>query len=212
MSFISQTDWDNLPNDEKEKIRQYYYDCCDKLFGSKVVKTDCAIEDIQNKQWNELSPDMQESYKKIYQYDLTIPHINKCLVDNFGEHNLSAPVVKTWRDIEEYYTSLDCQLDHAVKGLSSYEQCPIEFILKCSATLKIQKLIELGYGGTLTDAEEKELKTKYAILPNKDRNDFDIIDYQYGGGCAVSFHTREQAAKFISYPENKKLLKQFYLM
>lgn len=79
------------------------------------------------------------------------------------------------------------------------------------ALLKIHQLIEVGYGGNVTDEEWKNNDTKYAIVLFKDEKDFSI-DNRLHLFSHITFHTKEQAEEFLSYPENVQLLKDYFMM
>ena len=82
------------------------------------------------------------------------------------------------------------------------------------ATYKIAKLIELGYGGMVTDEEWKNKDiTKWIVVPNDDNGKLIIVDTWHNSkrGC-IAFHTQQQAKEFMSYPENRTLVKQYYMI
>lgn len=128
----------------------------------------------------------------------------------FGKENLQPePKIKTWKDMkEEYMLRADAGASYIIDmDKKFYSE---KLALKALATLQIAKLIELGYGGMITDEEWK----------NEDIRKFSIIRFEkelsYGEGRSVyefiSFHTPEQREKFLSYPENKKLVEQYYMI
>lgn len=81
--------------------------------------------------------------------------------------------------------------------------------IAASALLKIHQLIEVGYGGNITNEEWNNAKTKYIIdgVVNK----LNISDLS-ATRCHLAFHTREQAKEFLSYPENVQLLKDYFMI
>ncbi len=78
------------------------------------------------------------------------------------------------------------------------------------ALLKIHQLIEVGYGGNITNKEWNDSNIeKFIIVPTekgfKVDHRFKLRAFRH-----VAFHTAEQANEFLSYPENIQLLKRFY--
>lgn len=183
MAIISKETFDKFTEEEKEKLRQQY---------SHLLKVSEDDED-----WNVR---MCASSEK------------QSLINVFGKENLQPePEIKTWKDIEEYYTNVDIELGEATKSLYKYSQCPIQLLRKCIATLKITKLIELGYGGIVTDEEwENKDITKYCVQYTYRKG------FTYYNSSSVkaflAFHTFEQREKFMSYPENRELVEQYYMM
>ena len=78
------------------------------------------------------------------------------------------------------------------------------------ALLKIHQLIEIGYGGNITNEEWKEhTKIKYTI----DLKDKKLIcSYTYHFKSHIAFHTKEQAEEFLKYSENVQLLKDYFMI
>lgn len=130
--------------------------------------------------------------------------------DLFGKENLQPePKIKTWEDITKMDNRYHQLIDEIIRrGYSSLWDSKI--INKIIATLKISKLIELGYGGMVTEEEWE----------NEDIRKFSIVRFQkdlsYAEGRSayefVSFHTPEQREEFMSYPENVELVKQYYMI
>lgn len=115
-------------------------------------------------------------------------------------------VPKTWNDIKhcnvEFWGYIS-QMNHGV----------IEPILKSVlALLKIHQLIEVGYGGNVTNEEWDNLNTsKYTIWYNNNKKKLEIVTAYYNRYC-ISFHTEKQANEFLSYPENVQLLKDYFMI
>lgn len=86
------------------------------------------------------------------------------------------------------------------------------------ALLKIHQLIEVGYGGNITNKEWlRNTNTPIFIIvidPYKDN--FMRIDSVYDGFehgvYHVAFHTKAQAEEFLSYHENLQLLKDYFML
>ena len=124
----------------------------------------------------------------------------------FGKENLQPNQIRTWEDCQEmnedsnFFMRIDDNLE-----------LPDKVYLKCQATLKIAKLLNLGYGGMVTEEEWKNDRiTKYCL------------QWTYGRGWTCynsssvksfpAFHTFEQRAEFMSHPENVELVKQYYML
>lgn len=84
------------------------------------------------------------------------------------------------------------------------------------ALLKIHQLIEVGYGGNVTNEEwlDNEIE-KFIITLNISnyRHQFTIVKYAAPAHFNhIAFHTKEQAEEFLSYPENIQLLKDYFML
>lgn len=137
----------------------------------------------------------------------------------FGKENLQPePEIKIWEDV---MNSLSETEKDDIQGLFG-DICCGPFMnhgsnlvcRKMIATLEISKLIELGYGGMITDEEWEDISiTKYVIEPTSNNNKKFIIIAKAGTyHNFISFHTLQQAEKFMSYPENVGLVKQYYMI
>ena len=174
----------------------------------------------QDERWQALTEDGRQariaSYKELLKlqkeeadsYLITIEDLEKL----YGTHNLNPePQIKTWEDVEEYYKN----------EVSTTETFHIYFAYgiekgiddKCFAMLKIAKLIELGYGGMVSEEEWKdESLQKWCVIvdykdPTKLANYMTDCYYQF-----IAFHTPEQREEFMSHESNRQLVKQYYLM
>lgn len=77
------------------------------------------------------------------------------------------------------------------------------------AFIKIHQLIEISYGGNITDEEWKDGNYKYGIYIYKGTiKTAEFINQKEH----VTFHTNEQRKEFLSYPENISLIKDFYMI
>lgn len=181
MSIISQETWDNMPNEEKERLREYY--------------------DIYS---NEVENDSE----------ISVANGQKHLLEGlFGKENLQPEpkVPKTWDDVKETYPE--------TYGNENIELFPyhefawnIKLIRKNIATLKIAKLIELGYGGIVTEEEWRDDELiKFGIKWNYKANDW-VYHNTKTTKEFITFHTPEQREEFMSYPENIKLVEQYNLL
>lgn len=80
------------------------------------------------------------------------------------------------------------------------------------ALLKIHQLIEVGYGGNITNEEWNDsIIEKFIIYPIKDGFGIDHR-FKLRAFRHIAFHTKEQAKEFLSYPENVQLIKDFYMI
>lgn len=131
----------------------------------------------------------------------------------FGEENLlHKPNIKTWKDVKDksdsaFQTSLN--LNYACDG-----NMDDKLSMKIKATYKISKLIELGYGGIVTEEECKE-NGAWQIIPYRENYDEKfklkiVMDFQQKS--FISFHNEEQAKEFMSYPGNRILIEQYYMI
>lgn len=74
------------------------------------------------------------------------------------------------------------------------------------ALLRIRQLIEVGYGGNVTNDEWEKA---YIISCTADK-----IFTIHATNCihTIAFHTKEQAEEFLKYPENVQLLKDYFMI
>ena len=185
MAIISQESFDKFTEEEKAKIRGIYKDMKDD------VSLAHAHEYAEKCEW---------------------------LEDYFGKENLQPePKIKTWKDVKDksdsaFQTSLN--LKYACDG-----NMDNKLSMKIKATYKIAKIIELGYGGVITDEEwEDNTCIKYYVVLeiNKGRNRIKEpsihCDYEADEKHFIAFHTEQQAEEFMSYPENVKLVEQYYMI
>lgn len=187
----------------------------------------------QDNLWNDLSEETRKEYREKYKSNLVDSkkylmgdELDKSIVRSetivkeletmFGVHNLNPqPQIRTWDDVARLYPEIDADLDKAIEALCNYyKNCSIQYIIKCHAALKIQKLIELGYGGTVSNAEWKDDKCrKYTIayFPLDGRK-FVSSDYCIGEYEFVAFHKGSQRDSFISHKENRRLIENYYMV
>lgn len=131
------------------------------------------------------------------------------------EQNSKDP--KTWNDLvksEKYYCNT-IKIDHNGDGYAF----PGRDIEKSAlALLKIYQLIEVGYGGNVTNNEWEDTDIKKWYLIPKVHYFFneEIFDTVYAWNRsykrAIAFHTGEQAIEFLKYPENVQLLKDYFML
>lgn len=175
----------------------------------------------QDKLWNELSEESKKMIKEDWQMlqeakannDLSFYGVGKqdLYKDIFGEHNLNPkPQIKTWEDVNKYYKDKGISTDYYV----NFECGMGERIAdKMIATAKIAKLIDLGYGGMVSEEEwEDEYKSKWVINCDMSKETrFEILE-MFVDKFFIAFHEESQAEEFMSHESNKILVRQYYLM
>lgn len=182
---------------------------------------------ISKETWNKFTEEEKKNVKKEYlkwqEEAETNPYFEGKITNMeelFDKENLQPkPKNKTWEDLEkdgfsvehDYLREFD-DWEICIDAISYNCDISDKLIYKAIATLKIAKLIELGYGGLVTEEEwvdgnvekvsiiYKSFKKKFDILYNSHRKEF------------ITFHTRQQAEEFMSYPENVELVEQYYMI
>lgn len=188
MSIISQETWDNMSNKEKEKLRHDY----DGLIYLSEHGTDEFLR--------------TGALKIIKEHERL-----------FGKENLQPKpkTPKVWDDMEALHEEIDTAFVELEESLCNID-CETNLFNKILATYQIQHLIELGYGGVVTEEEwEDDNVAKYAIstciINDKMLNIKKVDIYSYNSEkYFIAFHTSEQREEFMSYSENVKLVKQYY--
>lgn len=126
----------------------------------------------------------------------------------FGIENLQPkPKIRTWEDVTKINPNYeqDCQNIRMYTNMISNK-----LKVKLLATYKIAKLIELGYGGKITDEEWRNWDVhKYCYVREGDKVGYSVRyqDYEF-----IAFHTLQQLEEFTSYPENVELIRQYYMI
>lgn len=128
------------------------------------------------------------------------------------------PVVEIWDDMENAYEEID-------NNFVMYEEslydiiCDTNLYGKLLATYQIHYLIEYGYGGVITNDEWKAASTfkdenaVWSIYTEYTPDGIQFkIDKNYADPFFVSFHTKNQAERFLSHNENIKLIKEYYMI
>ena len=183
----------------------------------------------QDRLWDDLSEEKKGEYRMVYKKSIDqinttgIPTFNRAkaearyamLYDMFGEHNLNpAPQIKTWEDVEKdgYYVGINVNTE--LKRIDMFaNDVSLKIQNKIQATLKIAKLIDLGYGGMVSEEEWRDGHLRvYTILPTEFEGEFEIANTNFPYRAFLSFHTQQQAEEFISHESNKILVRQYYLM
>lgn len=125
------------------------------------------------------------------------------------EQNSKAP--KTWNEFEK---QLICNSYILGKGFGEVEftkkgDTPIE--KSALALLKIYQLIEVGYGGNILPNKYNGRNTFWIILLEGVTREFKVCPNSRSRHL-VSFYTRAQAEEFLKYPENVRLLKDYFMI
>lgn len=139
------------------------------------------------------------------------------------EHNPKVP--KTWSELSINHKSKLAFCNITERRIGDYHEklgsCGDSAIEKSAlALLKIHQLIEVGYGGNVTDREWRNTDIqKWYFIPNsiyspdEGNNMWEVVYTQmYLNKRIFAFHTKEQAEEFLSYPENIQLLKDYFMI
>ena len=181
----------------------------------------------QDKRWNGLSEREQAGWLENYKCNKEDGNKEsmKIIEELFGSHNLN-PKPKTpktpktpkiWEDVEKEYPKI----------LTDFQELNVEITCCCGienkignkmlATAKIAKLIDLGYGGMVSEEEWKDLNIpKYCIIYHPtcqdERLKFDDDEEIPTKKHFIAFHTPEQRKEFMSYESNRQLVQQYFMM
>lgn len=180
MPIISQETWDNMSQEEKDKIIEYYN------IYSNEVENDSEIS-VANGQ----------------------KHLLEAL---FGKKNLQLKSkIRTWDDVEkenEAIKNIYKELESDVLKDLPYKER--QLIRKMLAIYQIQQLIELGYGGIVSEEEWCNNQADFIGIyycPKSKTYEFRVpLLYHF-----ITFRNRKVAEEFMSYPENVKLVQQYYM-
>lgn len=117
-------------------------------------------------------------------------------------------IPKTWSDIKEE----EKFQGNAAIVVNKEELIETPIIKSTNALLKIHQLIEVGYGGNVTEEEwNRYCYPKYFIEYNNESKIFKVMEFSYSRSH-IAFHTKEQAEEFLKYPENIQLLKDYFMI
>lgn len=177
-----------------------------------------------NNIWNELSEESKDIIKREYlKYSEATGFKNtdkvKTLEELFGEENLKPKLqIKTWEDVVKQ-TGYSIKDDFVILPDGSGDDCiwyqssqtNIKVVKKVISTFKIAKLIELGYGGMITNEEWQNLTIpKYVIQVYTDGLNNLEYDVVYGDKYFIAFRTKELREEFIKH--NEQLCKDYYMI
>lgn len=138
------------------------------------------------------------------------------LEELFGKENFQPePEIKTWKDVEKEHPEYFKSHNTPNPMLIPSQELRDNLLNKSIAMYKIATLIELGYGGVISEGEwQKEINKDngfYVISWNIFYKSFQI-HYETNSKSFLSFRTRELAEEFMHYPENVELLRQFNML
>lgn len=181
MSIISKETWDKFTEEEKEKTRKYY--------SEFVYLAENGIDEEER---------IVNSHLKV-EFEMWL-----------GKENLQPESkIKTWEDIEKEYPEHFGHSNTPNPMLIPSQELRDKLLTKSIATYKIATLIELGYGGMITNEEWRNDEWKYAITCNEGGL---LIEKSCHKRMFIAFHTPEQREEFMSYESNRKLVEQYYMI
>ena len=165
---------------------------------------------ISQETWDNMPEESKEKIRKKYNW-YQEKEIDEAILefeDLFGKENLQPKpkVPKTWDDVKNSYPKT---YGNENIDLFPYHEFAwdIKLTRKNIATLKISKLIELGYGGLVN---EEECQDGWEITPIQNEL---VIQHSFTSDKPfVFFHTQQQAEEFMSYLENVELIRQYYML
>lgn len=185
--------WNELSDESKKFIRDMY----DEIIKEAVKPENQKLDD------EEADGDIRELWGRQSQ-----------LIELFGYHNLNPepPTPKTWEDVEDNYVEYQKYVavsNDIEEGIINIED---KLRLKLLATYRIAKLIELGYGGMVSEEEwNDEEILKFGVKWSYKANNWVYHNYQTTKSF-ITFHTSQQRQEFMSYESNRKLVEQYYMM
>lgn len=126
--------------------------------------------------------------------------------------------VRTWNDFEKKAKKEGSKLLFSVLSTKIEKDGTIVFYNDAqnkaiTALLKISALIAEEYGGNPTyyDFAYNLEHSPYIIVPVAEN--FRVVETDAEDLFShIAFHTKEQAEEFLKYPENKKLLRKYFMM
>lgn len=128
--------------------------------------------------------------------------------------------INTWKDLPKLQGFFICgdssinKLNEDWHDTSTSDKNINIFINKkyVKASLALAQISQLMpyYGGEITDEEWKNYNIlKYGVVINRE----EITHIRYNRVRAIiAFHTEEQLNRFLSFPENVQLIKDFYMI
>lgn len=223
----------------KQEAEKWLYKRAKEIIEEESEKFDTLIEiqnymmdkQAQDERWKALTEDGRQARIAGYQELLKLPReeANRCLItiedleELYGKHNLNPePQIKEWKDVPLRGEICDVKMGEdyfeiALLKSEFYEK----LFLKIIATARISKIIELSYGGMVTEEEWKksasyniedalwtivcECKKEYQEPQFRIACNWEQVDF-------LSFHSKELAEKFMSHESNRQLVKQYFMM
>ena len=119
--------------------------------------------------------------------------------------------VNTWEDfLKVFHKDTDWNPHNEFGDISLYDVSE-DVKRHIIASYKITKLIEVGYGGVITDDEWKNSRVvKYSIVSNVKDGTFAYTDTRRYEKNILSFHSWHDRERFVKY--NKELCKDFLML
>lgn len=200
--------------------KEYYLDFdkeCRFAWSSDMFDEDYNPKiNNQNRIWSELSEESKkeiiEEYNK-YAHPFTNEQLafRKEYGNLFGEHNLHPqPQIKTWDDMEKECPNIKSEIDTLNYHISTCIAFGAKIDKKLIATYKIAKLIELGYGGLITDEEWRDEKVnKFSLVCEANRLSIICLPDERH---FISFHYLDEAERFLAESKNKDLIKDYFML
>lgn len=166
---------------------------------------------ISKETWDKFTE--EEKKKIITEYNYKATRTGKVEYEIlFGKEILSNPKfkIKTWADIEKEHPGHFCRSNAPNPMFIPSAELRDKLLKKTIATYKIATLIELGYGGMVTEEEwiDENLNKYYIEFVEEPSINCSRNDYRQ----FISFHSRDLAEEFMSYSENVELVKQYYMI
>lgn len=118
------------------------------------------------------------------------------------------PKVKTWEDVD---VDRDYRLKSTLAHLTCVESNP--YVKSAIALIKIQHLIELGYGGVPTTLDWRNNRIRKCCLGYfHDVDRFEFCEYSNLKNCCITFRSEDDVRSFLSHESNVQLLKDLYMI
>lgn len=164
--------------------------------------------------WNGLTIDEKRCFIDKYQILKQGNFVDKLLAEllenKFGKDVLEEKQIKTWDNVEKK------GLVHADTGATylldiDKNHYSKELALKALATLQIAKLIELSYGGMVSEEEWVDDSEEKYVITCSYKGEIGF-EYSLYDRFFIAFHTPEQREEFMSHESNRKLVEQYYMM
>ena len=182
-----------------------------RCFGNVILIDHVDLKFKASKEHDEIILEYYHkgNYSKNGEQDL-FPSKDQQDWNKWNEEN-NPKVPKTWSELvkenkyQPYFAEIHIRF--SLKDKCAYGKNPIE--KSAAALLKIHQLINVGYGGNVTNEEWKNIdKYKYIISAT-----FHVESkIHFCSKNHIAFHTKEQAKEFLKYPENIQLLKDYFMI
>lgn len=169
---------------------------------------------ISEETFNNLDRDQKRSLRKMYLTFQSAGSKHKTAIieeifDKSCFDNMSK-AIKTWDDVILFYPLMNQRI---ISDLVKW--CDDKVIKKLDASAKIAKIIELGYGGIISEEEWQEAINEgngfYNIVWSLFYKSVHVY-YDTNYKHFISFRTKELAEEFMSYPENVELIRNYNMV